>query len=568
GLRRYIRRFLLWGSPSTGFFLVKVSLISGLVGAFLLTGGALTVLSEVVFSICNDHGLHLHPFGLALATSVNIGSVATILGSPLNMIVYEAVRRFSFVEYALVMGIPATCGLFLNTLCLYWVYYRHMEVAGNSQISGTVDYQLVVDEYAKITQGVEPHHQSKGLIVAITQPITYGATKSDCLISYDSLECQTNEQDFEIPTTIGAEPTPIYCSNFSTSPESISPIQFCPKTPPATPLFETDGSRKTELVRTSHECAQNIKSSESSIQVHPAELRSPGPVPVHKPSPVPKLQIPLRQPCVGEPVFYGGNTSPASAHSSRLARSPRSYGRTRITLYQNALGGIGGLWRSHSGGFRLGILLMIMYTAMVLNFNPGWTYFTTATLLVFIDGNAAAASLCRQSWIFLCYLCGVFVLSRGFLATPIPRSVWGLLEPLLHFDDWSVYSTAWVFCLITMIPSILFGSIPTLLLVLPFLQEIEDPTLSLTLIFVLLWCMNLSGNLTPYESITNAIVTDVYKQYYTDKAPSPYNQAPGMRRPKVWLERLSVWIRYTSWTTFLLTIIGIPLVVYHVDSQL
>ncbi|KAK9764341.1 hypothetical protein K7432_008226 [Basidiobolus ranarum] len=536
-------------------------------GAFFLNDGVFIVISEIVFSICNDHGLHLHPFGLAIITSANIGSVAIIVGCPLNMIIYETTQKFSFFKYIIIMSLPAIVGVSLNTLCLCWFYNNRMEIDVPHSCS-SVDYHTAIAEYERISQGIEPEIQQKELLISVIQTKVYGATKSDCLLSYDSLEYQHGNEYFETMEESNSDPIPIYCSNFSTSPESISPTQLLPDTPPTTPQIIMNNARPTMFVWPPPPASSKVSiasEEDGSSQVSSKTLQLPTPASANEPPPVPKLLIPAR-PFDGLTAFYGTITPSSSIHSSRSPRSPRSYGRVRVTLYEKAWREISGFWGSHFNGVVVTIFLVAMYFAMLLGLNPVWACCTTAALLALFNNTTLSMLLSHVNWTFLCYLCGIFVLTRGLLATPVLKDIWELIGPWLSIGTRNIHLTAWIFCLVIMIPNTIIGPFPTLLLVLPFLQDIEDPVMSLQLTLVLLWCAVLCSNLTPYSSIASRIVTDVFRQYYIDKTLDPRNGVTEIERSKRWFGRLQVWMRYTSWSTFMITMMGVPLILYNVDS--
>jgi Na+/H+ antiporter NhaD/arsenite permease-like protein len=61
------------------------------------------------------------PFLLALACASNVGSAATLIGNPQNMLIGQALR-LSFARYLLDSGIPTILGL----VVVWWVIHRHV----------------------------------------------------------------------------------------------------------------------------------------------------------------------------------------------------------------------------------------------------------------------------------------------------------------------------------------------------------------------------------------------------------------------------------------------------------
>lgn len=101
--------------------LTATSLISGFLSALLVNDTVCLFLTPVVISACIRANLPLGPYLIALATSANIGSSATLVGNPQNMII-GSLSKFSFIEFFLYAGPAAAVGLFLN-IGLLWLYY-------------------------------------------------------------------------------------------------------------------------------------------------------------------------------------------------------------------------------------------------------------------------------------------------------------------------------------------------------------------------------------------------------------------------------------------------------------
>jgi Na+/H+ antiporter NhaD/arsenite permease-like protein len=130
-LTAYLRRagFFDWlagavlsacGTP--GRLLVAVALFSAAMSAWLVNDTICLFLTPVVVTICLRANLPMGPYLIALATSANLGSAATLVGNPQNMIVgsMSGIPFATFLKYA---GPAAGVGVAVN-LALLWVYYR------------------------------------------------------------------------------------------------------------------------------------------------------------------------------------------------------------------------------------------------------------------------------------------------------------------------------------------------------------------------------------------------------------------------------------------------------------
>ncbi|KAI9229664.1 MAG: citrate transporter-like domain-containing protein [Piptocephalis tieghemiana] len=124
GLIPWLKYVLLLGSPTPQGLLIRVSLASGFFAGLIMNDGSAIFLTGVIISICEENDLEVEPFALALATSANIGSAATVIGNPKNMIIQEQIPNTSFMSFFLSMAPAAYVGTLLNTLCLCW-HYRH-----------------------------------------------------------------------------------------------------------------------------------------------------------------------------------------------------------------------------------------------------------------------------------------------------------------------------------------------------------------------------------------------------------------------------------------------------------
>ncbi|WP_295584376.1 SLC13 family permease [uncultured Lamprocystis sp.] len=94
----------------------------GVMSAFLTNDVVAVAMTPVVLSICLRRGLNPVPFLLAIAFSANAGSVATLIGSPQNMLIGERLQ-LSFVGYMAYAAVPALLSLGVVWLALM-VFYR------------------------------------------------------------------------------------------------------------------------------------------------------------------------------------------------------------------------------------------------------------------------------------------------------------------------------------------------------------------------------------------------------------------------------------------------------------
>jgi len=105
--------------------LLATSLLSGLLSALLVNDTVCLFLTPVIISACIRANLPMGPYLIALATSANIGSSATLVGNPQNMII-GSFSGFPFTQFLLYAGPAAAVGLFLNMGLLLLYYGRRL----------------------------------------------------------------------------------------------------------------------------------------------------------------------------------------------------------------------------------------------------------------------------------------------------------------------------------------------------------------------------------------------------------------------------------------------------------
>jgi len=90
--------------------LAALILLAGVLSAVLANDIVCLAMAPVLAAGCARRGLDPVPFLLALAAAANVGSAATLIGNPQNMLVGQALR-LSFAGYLLDAFVPAALGL-------------------------------------------------------------------------------------------------------------------------------------------------------------------------------------------------------------------------------------------------------------------------------------------------------------------------------------------------------------------------------------------------------------------------------------------------------------------------
>lgn len=120
---KYLGRMLSWKSRGPKDLLCRICLISAISSALFTNDTSCVVLTEFVLKIARQHNLPPHPFLLALASSANIGSSATLIGNPQNLVI-AVQSKIPFGKF-LIGILPAMfVGVAVNALILLTMYWK------------------------------------------------------------------------------------------------------------------------------------------------------------------------------------------------------------------------------------------------------------------------------------------------------------------------------------------------------------------------------------------------------------------------------------------------------------
>lgn len=119
---KYLGKLLTWKSWGAKDLLCRICLISAISSALFTNDTSCVVLTEFVLKIARQQNLPPHPFLLALASSANIGSSATPIGNPQNLVI-AVQSKISFGSFLVGIFPAMLVGVCLNALfllCMYW----------------------------------------------------------------------------------------------------------------------------------------------------------------------------------------------------------------------------------------------------------------------------------------------------------------------------------------------------------------------------------------------------------------------------------------------------------------
>lgn len=117
GFYTALTRHIATADISPGILLALVICVSGLLSALLANDIVCLAVAPLLVEACARRRLHSIPYLLALACASNIGSAATLIGNPQNMLIGQKLR-LSFAGYLLDGGVPAFVGMIITWLVL------------------------------------------------------------------------------------------------------------------------------------------------------------------------------------------------------------------------------------------------------------------------------------------------------------------------------------------------------------------------------------------------------------------------------------------------------------------
>ncbi|XP_009368761.2 silicon efflux transporter LSI2 isoform X2 [Pyrus x bretschneideri] len=124
---KYLGKLLMWKTQGAKDLLCRICLISAVSSALFTNDTACVVLTEFVLKVARQHKLPPHPFLLALASSANIGSAATPIGNPQNLVI-AVQSKISFGTFVIGILPAMLVGVCVNALILLCMFWRLLSV--------------------------------------------------------------------------------------------------------------------------------------------------------------------------------------------------------------------------------------------------------------------------------------------------------------------------------------------------------------------------------------------------------------------------------------------------------
>ncbi|KAG0632267.1 hypothetical protein M758_1G315900 [Ceratodon purpureus] len=141
----HLGKALSWRTKGGTDLLCRVCLLAAVSSAIFTNDSTCVVLTGFVLKLCREKNLNPKPFLIALACSANIGSAATPIGNPQNLVIAVS-GKLGFVQFVLGILPAVLVGLALNMAGLLLVYGRSLSLKETVTISYEDDEGAILND--------------------------------------------------------------------------------------------------------------------------------------------------------------------------------------------------------------------------------------------------------------------------------------------------------------------------------------------------------------------------------------------------------------------------------------
>ncbi|XP_057446153.1 silicon efflux transporter LSI2 [Lotus japonicus] len=240
---KYLGKLLSWKSQGAKDLLCRICLISAVSSALFTNDTSCVVLTEFILKIARQHNLPPHPFLLALASSANIGSSATPIGNPQNLVI-AVQSKISFGKFLTGILPAMLVGVVVNALILIAMYWRILSI-----------HKDVEDPVAEVeaTEEVNSHQFSPATMSHVTSSNSQelnGYLETSSLQNsplVHNLRNRSTPTDNEIHKVLGGTLDSTRNSNASMEGTNDVPSQIKEETNPSKTVAEVDNPTEHEM---------------------------------------------------------------------------------------------------------------------------------------------------------------------------------------------------------------------------------------------------------------------------------------------------------------------------------
>jgi Na+/H+ antiporter NhaD/arsenite permease-like protein len=142
---KYLGNLLQWKSRGSKDLLFRVCIVSAIASALFTNDTCCVVLTEFILKVARQNNLPPQPFLLALATSSNIGSAATPIGNPQNLVI-AVESGISFGQFLLGVFPAMIVGVLTNAAILLCYFWRYLSVETDQERGVPAGPEVVADD--------------------------------------------------------------------------------------------------------------------------------------------------------------------------------------------------------------------------------------------------------------------------------------------------------------------------------------------------------------------------------------------------------------------------------------
>ncbi|KAG6519521.1 silicon efflux transporter LSI2-like [Zingiber officinale] len=142
---KHLGKLLSWKSRGGKDLLLRVCLVSSVSSSLFTNDTSCVVLTEFILKLARQNNLPPQPFLLALASSSNIGSAATPIGNPQNLVI--AVQSgIPFGKFLVGLFPAVLVGSLLNAAILLFYFWKILSVEKDEEVASTVGEMVAEDD--------------------------------------------------------------------------------------------------------------------------------------------------------------------------------------------------------------------------------------------------------------------------------------------------------------------------------------------------------------------------------------------------------------------------------------
>ncbi|PKU67916.1 silicon efflux transporter LSI3 isoform X1 [Dendrobium catenatum] len=142
---KYLGKLLTWKSRGGKDLLFRVCLVSAISSALFTNDTSCVVLTEFILKIVRQNNLPPQPFLLALASSSNIGSAATPIGNPQNLVI-AIQSKISFEKFLFGIFPSMLLGVLVNAAILLCYFWKHLSIERDQKVEAEAGDLVVENE--------------------------------------------------------------------------------------------------------------------------------------------------------------------------------------------------------------------------------------------------------------------------------------------------------------------------------------------------------------------------------------------------------------------------------------